>query len=312
MDQIDPEQQRIIEQAELERKWLVIPMRVMADKRLTLADKVIYGRAFFFDEFFESKERTADILGVSVNQVKISKRKLEALGLIRCVKNDGRGKRYVAMSPQQGRGSNSDPQRIKFCPSENQNLTPENKVENKAEISSSKEEEAHDAPAQESESLKEDEKPTRFGKAEINDILDEWEAATGFQWHGVRQERYAVSNLLRKYGSEATKALVQRVGVARRSDDQFAPQIAKPSHLMGKYEKLTALTLWEERTAKIQAKAAEMGGPDLRKFYSAFEFEDEPANYIADYSDEEKQRRRDFVTELRKKHGFERKEAGNE
>ena len=160
----------------------------------------------------------------------------------------------------------------------------------------------------------ESEKPKRYGKAEINEILDEWEAATDFQWHGVRQERFAVNTLLRKFGPEATKALVRRVRTARRSDDQFAPQIAKPSQLVGKYEKLTALTMWEERCARIKAKAAEMEGPDFRKLYNMGERpEDEPdEDYSKEYTEEEKQRRQDLVAGLREKYGFKRKEADNE
>ena len=71
-----------------------------------------------------------------------------------------------------------------------------------------------------------------------------------------------MSGLLRKYGSEATKALIRRVGRATRSRDRFAPQIAKPSQLRGKYEKLTALTMWENRR-DIPAD----NGPNLRKLY---------------------------------------------
>ena len=119
------------------------------------------------------------------------------------------------------------------------------------------------------EQLKEDESPKRYGNADINEILDLWEEATGFSHHSEKRERFAANNLLRKYGLEATKALVRRVEVAIRSNDQFAPQIAKPSQLMGKYEKLTALKMWEERTAKREeAERANSNTPDFRKLYA--------------------------------------------
>lgn len=266
MEQQDPEQARIDEQNSQERKWLVIPMSIMADKRLSLADKVIYGRAFFFDEFFESKEHTAELLGISPNQVKISKRKLETLGLLQCIRNDGRGKRYVAILTQQGRGSKSDPQRIKKCPSENQNLTPENKAESKAESSSfdKSKEEAPEAPESDLSAFKEEE-PKRYGNAEINEMLDLWQEQTGFSHHGTKTERYAINNLLRKNGPEATRALIRRVGAARRSNDQFAPQIAKPSQLQGKYSKLEALTMWEERQQKQDE--GDTNHPDFNLLY---------------------------------------------
>ena len=118
------------------------------------------------------------------------------------------------------------------------------------------------APGDESEEVQlNEESQKRYGNAEVNEILDEWEEATGFSWHSTRQERFATNTLLRKYGSEATRALVRRVKVARRSDDQFAPQIAKPSQLLGKYEKLTALQLWEERQGKVEAKEVEAHAP---------------------------------------------------
>ena len=305
MEQQDPEQSRINEQNSLERKWLVIPMSIMADKRLSLADKVIYGRAFFFDEFFESKENTAELLGVSPNQVKISKRKLEALGLLQCVRNDGRGKRYVAVLTQQGRRSKSDPQKVKICPSENQNLTPENKAENKTEDSFKDKSlnEAPAAPRSEDESLN-DEQPARYGNAEINEMLDLWQEQTGFSHHGTKAERYAINNLLRKNGSEATRALIRRVGAARRSDDQFAPQIAKPSQLQGKYSKLEALTMWEERVAKQEAaEEAKSDTPRFDLLYPQFRAEDDDW-YTKRDTPEAKAARQATAKRLREKYGF--------
>jgi flagellar biosynthesis GTPase FlhF len=284
---MDHNQQRNQEQDELENKFIVIPMKVMADERLTLADKNVYGRAFFFSEFFESPERTAKILGISANQVKISRRKLEELGLIRCISNDGRGKRYVVTTAwQQRRVSESDPQTVRFLSPDNQNLTPENKAESKAEdkeesLKDKSFKEAPEAPA--SEPLKEEpEQPARYGKAEINELLDLWQEQTGFSHHGTKAERYAINNLLRKNGYEATKALIRRVGTARRSDDQFAPQIAKPSQLQGKYSKLEALTMWEERQHK---QTEDTNHPDFNLLYPVAHLDD--YDYRGDKTKEE-------------------------
>ena len=59
---MDPEFERNQQQDAQERKWVIIPMSVMTDDRLTLADKVVFGRAFFFETFFESPARTASVL----------------------------------------------------------------------------------------------------------------------------------------------------------------------------------------------------------------------------------------------------------
>lgn len=260
------QQQRNKEQDALERKFLVIPFSVLADERLTPIDKLTYGRALFFEQFFEAPSRTAKILGCSENQIKISKRKLETLGFIKCVSNDGRGKTYIAMVnfQQQGRVSKSDTQTIRNCSSENQNLTTENKAENKAENNSSKDKSFEEAQAPAEDSEKDplnDDKPKSYGKTEINELLELWREETGFDHKSTKSERYAINNLLRKNGYEATKALIRRVGRARRSDSQFAPQIAKPSQLQGKYSKMEALVLWEERQSQAEQPKTATGRP---------------------------------------------------
>ena len=271
---MDPQDRRTPEQIErdaLQNKYahnyLLIPMPVMMNPELTLADKAVFGRAYGFDFLFESPTQTAAVLGISPSQVRVSKRKLEKMGLLTCVEENFFGKKYVArLANYTYPLSESDDPPIKICQPPCQNLTTENKKRLKREetiVAQAPEDETDD------EQLKEDESPKRYGNADINEILDLWEEATGFSHHSEKRERFAANNLLRKYGLEATKALVRRVEVARRSDDQFAPQIAKPSQLIGKYEKLTALKMWEERTAKREeAERANNNTPDFRKLYA--------------------------------------------
>lgn len=287
MEPQDQQQERINrdkEQERFARRFVTVPFEVMLDERLTLADKFVYGRALGFYEFFESAEKTAAFIGISADQARKSKQKLEKLGLIKCFLDDGRGKRYIAeLDPRKMKLSTERQRRLEENPnaiskknqSHYENQPPENKTENKAEskdiLLKDKSFNKAQAPEDETddEQLKEDESPKRYGNADINEILDLWEGATGFSHHSEKRERFAANNLLRKYGLEATKALIRRVEVARRSDDQFAPQIAKPSQLMGKYEKLTALKMWEERTAKREeAERANSNTPDFRKLYA--------------------------------------------
>lgn len=77
-------------------KILVINEEILSDKSLSLAEKFVYARICYFEEFFESAEATADYLGIGVSVVKRAKRELEDKGHIVCVKNSGRGKVYVA------------------------------------------------------------------------------------------------------------------------------------------------------------------------------------------------------------------------
>jgi hypothetical protein len=267
------------EQERYARRFVTVPFEVMLDERLTLTDKFVFGRALGFYEFFESAEKTAAFIGVSADQVRKSKQKLEKLGLIKCFLNDGRGKRYTAELDAR-KMQISEERRITL--EEKPNVTrqknqsdsekepPYNKAENKTE-NSSKDKSFEEAPAPTDESeiepLKE-EQPKSYGKAEINDLLELWLEETGFDHKSAKAERYAINNLLRKNGYEATKSLIRRVGRARRSDSQFAPQIAKPSQLQGKYSKLEALVIWEEREAKKQQTEidAKPAGPIVPRF----------------------------------------------
>ena len=308
----DPQDQ-LDRQQESERKLFIrIPNEILEDERLTPADKLVYGRGFTFKRYFESNKATAKALGLCEDQVKKSKQKLEKLGFLVMYENTGRGKKYTVPEPygrlgnftnQTGRGRKNHREPMKFSSAGGENLPPEIKGRLKGEDHSLKDKSFKEAPAPSSndEPLKEDEEPKRYGNAEINEFLDEWEEATGFAWHGVRQERFAAKNLIAKYGSEAVKALVARVKAARHSDDQFAPQIAKPSQLVGKYEKLTALTMWEERNAKAKARELEATGPDFRALYPAMERD--PYEDIKDTPEAKAERHR-IAQELRKKLGF--------
>lgn len=77
-------------------KVSVISEDILNDKNLAPAEKMVYARICYFEEFFESAEATAEYLGVKVWTVQSAKRKLEKLGYIVCIRNTGRGKRYVA------------------------------------------------------------------------------------------------------------------------------------------------------------------------------------------------------------------------
>lgn len=272
--QLSQEEERDQAQYNQSRLFISVPFEIMLDERLTLADKFIYGRALFFHELFESVEKTAAFIGISVSQAQKSKLKLEKLGFLQCIEDTGRGKRYKAIydkqifclsEARQATLAKNAKEVSRICEPDSQNLRTEIKESIKGEeriLFEDKSSNKAQAPGinSEEDQLKE-ESPKRYGNAEINEILNQWQEATGFDWHSAKQERFATNTLLRKYGCEATKALVRRVGAARRSGDQFAPQIAKPSQLLGKYEKLTALTMWEERKAKAEAAEAETYAP---------------------------------------------------
>lgn len=269
-------------QTDKARAYVHIEQELLGRKDFTPADKLVAARISGFEIFYESPATTAEFLGISVASVKRAKIKLEKLGALIVVKDDGRGKQYVVdytalthlpsqIDTPQGRRSKIEHQVYQFDTPGVSNCDTEIKERSNGEKSFSLEDKSSKdgkADGDSSEPLNEQEAPKRYGSAEINDLLDLWAQETGFSHHGVKMERYAISGLLRQYGSEATKALIRRVGRATRSRDRFAPQIAKPSQLRGKYEKLTALTVWENRKDLPSGD-----GPDLRKLYET------PAEY---------------------------------
>ena len=268
-----------------EARYVILTEDILGNPELSSNDKIVLARASGFPEFFESAEETGKFLGMNERTVRRSKQRLLELGYLIELRNTGHGKRYavdihrtlqradsltgqIVLSDRTNdtRPDKSGHQTGQKWSSDRTKVVTENKKRLKREetiVAQAPEDETDD------EQLKEDESPKRYGNADINEILDLWEEATGFSHHSEKRERFAANNLLRKYGLEATKALVRRVEVAKRSDDQFAPQIAKPSQLMGKYEKLTAPKMWEERTAKREeAERANSNTPDFRKLYA--------------------------------------------
>ena len=79
------------------RRVVVIREDILSDEHLTATDKIIYAWVCSFDEFSESSETTAELLGLKADTVKKAKAKLEKLGYIRCIRNTGRGKVYVSL-----------------------------------------------------------------------------------------------------------------------------------------------------------------------------------------------------------------------
>lgn len=84
------------------------------------------------------------------------------------------------------------------------------------------------------------------GKTEINELFDYWQQATGIQITSrVLYNRRACHNLLRRYGEQGVRKLID--GVALAHGDRYAPRIASFESLQ---QKLPELTLWGKQRAK--------------------------------------------------------------
>lgn len=292
------------------RHYVILTQDILSDRRLTLADKIVLARITGFESFFESAETTAEALGISERQVKRSKTALESLGYIHEIGNAGRGKIYAASIQEPAnngeiKGTNCHPRGAKLSPQTCQIGTSDvpkwptiNKTINKTiTLDKSKGDDESQEPEPEAQ---------QFGSATINELLDDWQDATGFDHHSTRMERYAISGLLRQHGYEATKALISRVKAATCSNDRFAPQIAKPSQLRGKYSKLESLTLWERRNNIAKAdeeRQAKAERAEIRRLMPTA-----PAEIMRDYEPTESDEvRKAKAAEIRAKYGFGKK-----
>lgn len=220
-----------------EVKYAILTQKILGNKDLTPCDKMVLARISGFSRFYESSQTTADFLGIGEDTVKKSKQKLAKLGYIVEVGNTGRGKIYAPNLLQlPSRVAELTSQTGKIYQSDGQILPTENKERIKREYK------GDDNVAEGVENSKKE-----YGRADVNELAELWESETGISIKGQQNERRQLYNLLRKYGYEATKTLVKRVGATKRSRDRYAPQIAVPSDLTGKYSKLPRMQMWEER-----------------------------------------------------------------
>ena len=274
-------------------RFVQITQDILENKELNSNEKIILARISGFDHFFESNERTAEKLGLTPRIVRDAKQKLRRLGLIQVIANTGHGLVYEFAAGRWTKKRPSDGRKSVHQVDENPSTYKEREyIESNKEKKTNKE--------------KNGSEPQQFGNPDINALLDAWAEATGFDLKNQKMERYAMSGLIKSHGLEATRALVERVKRARRSDDRFAPQIAKPSQLRGKYSKLEALTLWEERSAK-QAEAERKASPARLYPTGLPDYCNEPT--IADTPEARAERHR-IAQEVRKKF-FERIGGGS-
>ena len=192
------------------RRLIIISEDVLCNKSLSLAEKCVYARIAGFEEYFESAEECADLLGIGLSTVRSAKQKLEKLGYIKCVRNTGRGKAYRAVLDYI-KGDN--------VASEPVNEPNSQKVAKKSEP---------------------DSKPT-YGNSDINGMFDFWQETVGTPIISrEKSNRRACYNLLRNkhIGEEKLRHAVEFVGEIK--EDRFAPRISDFVDLQSKFNELCA------------------------------------------------------------------------
>lgn len=192
------------------RRLIIISEDVLCNKSLSLAEKCVYARIAGFEEYFESAEECADLLGLGLSTVRSAKQKLEKLGYIECVRNTGRGKAYRAVL---------DYRKGDDVASEPVNESNSQKVAQKA------------GP---------DSKPS-YGNSDINGMFDYWQETVGTPIISrEKSNRRACYNLLRNkhIGEEKLRHAVEFVGEIK--EDRFAPRISDFVDLQSKFNELCA------------------------------------------------------------------------
>lgn len=228
--------------------YAILTQRILGDKNLNHTDKIVLARISGFEKFFESAKATADFCGMTERQVADAKRKLEKLGYIQCVENTGRGKAYRTAPNYLWQGRPTE-KRISDLRQNVEQTYDETYTYNKERLNyiTLKGDEAVAESSEIVEKAGENSAKT-YGNADINQLKELWSEEVGTTIDS-QAERRQLYNLIRKYGLEGAQSLVKRVGASRRANDRFAPVIAKPSDLTGKYSKLPRLEAWEQRQA---------------------------------------------------------------
>ena len=288
------------------RHYIVLTENILGAKDINASDKMLLAYISAFEEYFAGNASAAEFLGMSERSIERSKQKLVKLGYVDVIRDTGRGRIYaIRLSRFAKNGEAGSPKMAKQM---RQNWRTYNKDYNvDTNVSTGAE-----APADEEK--KAEEQPATYGRDDINEIVDLWEQETGTSIKGDKYERRQVYNLIRKHGAERTKALVRAVGDIRRNGDRFAPQIATPRELTGKYSKLGRLEMWMERKSisrpfgtqeKPLTPCPDYALPprDLPEYGGAFEVQ----------SDEEREKVAKMMAEKRKSLPFmKKKEADNE
>lgn len=210
------------------RRLIIISEDVLCDKSLSLAEKCVYARIAGFEEYFESAEECASLLGLGLSTVRGAKQKLEKLGYIECVRNTGRGKAYRAVLDYR-----------------------------KGDSTASR-------PVTQASSKKEPSKP-EFGNSDINSMFTFWQENVGTPIISrEKQNRRACYNLLRNkhVGREKLERAVEFVGETK--EDRFAPRISDFVDLQSKFNELCAYKTKHDAEllnsdAKTQNKAVSSG-----------------------------------------------------
>jgi len=215
--------------ANVPQGYVIMTQEVLCRKDLSITAKLVYARMSGFKEFYESAETTGAFFGKSAKTIQSAKQELERKGLIKCIKNTGRGKCYCVdrllkngESDCSKMGSQSEQKWGLY----NKEDIKVNNITNKLVIG---------------ETPKAEVVSQNYGKEEINEVLDLWNKVIGYPLKDSKYNRYAVNNFLRAKdkGIEWVKNMLALLKEAQK-DKYSGIHIANYVDLQRDYEKLLA------------------------------------------------------------------------
>lgn len=208
--------------------YVIMTQEVLCRNDLSITAKLVYARMSGFKEFYESAETTGVFFGKSAKTIQSAKQELERKGLIKCIRNTGRGKCYCVdrllkngESDCSKMGSQSEQKWGLY----NKEDIKENNITNKLVI----------GETPKGEVVK------TYGNDEINKVLDLWQECIGYPLKDSKYNRYAVNNFLRAKdkGIEWVKKMLALLKEAQK-DKYSGIHIANYVDLQRDYEKLLA------------------------------------------------------------------------
>lgn len=110
--------------------YVIMEQEILCRKDLSLMAKFVYARMSGFKEFWESPEKTGAFFGRSAKSIIGARQELEKKGLIKCIRNTGRGKAYRVVRLLE----NEQPDYQDFSSQTTKNLAVYNKEECKDKI----------------------------------------------------------------------------------------------------------------------------------------------------------------------------------
>lgn len=220
------------------RRLIIISEDVLCDKSLSLAEKCVYARIAGFEEYYESADECADLLGLGLSTVRSAKQKLEKLGYITCLRDTGRGKTYRAVLDRQSDAQNLP---IRLANSANQSIDKDTNIDVLTNVSTG--DNVARTPEIPDNSPKDNEPKastgTTYGNSAINSMFDYWREQTGQAIISrEKANRRACYNLLRNkhIGEEKLRHAIEFVG--ETADDRFAPRVSDFVDLQTKFNAL--------------------------------------------------------------------------